>query len=126
MNLMTIDEQLQLVIDSLEKGNAQDMQAFDTSKLTGLFDRVVIASANARQTKALADHLVRAARNADIEVLAFEGADTAEWVLVDLGHVVVHLMQPAIRDYYQLEELWGDHPIELDLKTDTMPKLSDD
>lgn len=123
---MKIEDQLQLVIDTLEKGRAQDIKAFDTTKITGLFDRVVIASANARQTKSLADNVIDAAKKAGLQVLAYEGADTGEWVLVDLGDIVIHHMQPAIRDYYNLEELWGDAPIELNLKTDTMPKLADD
>lgn len=124
---MNIDEQLKLVIDALEDTKAQNIQAFDTRPLTGLFDRVVIATGNSnRQTKAMADHLIRAAKKSHLDVLAYEGADTGEWVLVDLGDIVVHTMIPAIRDYYQLEEIWGEHPIALDLKTDTMPKLADD
>lgn len=123
---MKIEEQLQLVVDTLEKGRAKDIKAFDTTKITGLFDRVVILSANARQTKSLADNVIDAAKKAGLEVLAYEGADTGEWVLVDLGDIVIHHMQPAIREYYNLEELWGDTPIELNLKTDTMPNLSDD
>lgn len=123
---MKIEDQLRLVVDALEDVRAKDIKAFDTTKLTGLFDRVVIASGNARQTKALADNVIDAAKKAGLQVLAFEGAETGEWVLVDLGDIVIHNMQPAIRDYYNLEELWGDFPIELDLKTDTMPDLSND
>lgn len=125
-SLMNIEDQLRLVVDALEDVRAQDIKAFDTTKVTGLFDRVVIASGNARQTKALADNVIDAAKKAGLQVLAYEGADTGEWVLVDLGDVVVHNMQPAIREYYNLEEIWGEYPIELDLKTDQMPKLSDD
>lgn len=124
--LMNIEDQLRLVVDALEDGKAKDIKAFDTTNMTGLFDRVVIASGNARQTKALADTVIRAARKAGLQVLAYEGADTGEWVLVDLGDIVIHSMQPAIRDYYNLEEIWGEHPIELDLKLDQMPNLSDD
>ncbi|HHU94811.1 MAG TPA: ribosome silencing factor [Alcaligenaceae bacterium] len=123
---MNIEDQLRLVVDALEEGRAKDIKAFNTSKLTGLFDRVVIASGNARQTKALADNVIDAAKKAGLHVLAYEGADTGEWVLVDLGDVVIHTMQPAIRDYYNLEEIWGEYPIELDLKVDQMPQLSDD
>lgn len=126
-NFMNIEEQLQLVIDALENVKAIDIKAFNTSKLTGLFDRVVIASGNSnRQTKALADSVVDAAKKAGLSILAYEGAETGEWVLVDLGDIVIHNMQPAIRDYYNLEEIWGEHPIELDLKIDKMPSLSDD
>lgn len=123
---MNIEDQLQLVIDALENSKAKDIKAFDTTKITGLFDRVVIASGNARQTKSIADNVIAAAKKAGLQVLAYEGADTGEWVLVDLGDIVIHNMQPAIREYYDLEELWGSHPIELSLKTDTMPNLSDD
>ena len=125
-NFMNIEDQLRLVIDALEDVRAKDIQAFDTTKMTGLFDRVVIASGNARQTKALADNVVDAAKKAGLTVLAYEGAETGEWVLVDLGDIVIHNMQPAIREYYNLEELWGEYPIELDLKVDQMPSLSDD
>lgn len=125
-SFMKIEDQLELVVNALENGRAKDIKAFDTTKITGLFDRVVIASANARQTKSLADNVIDAAKKAGLQVLAYEGADTGEWVLVDLGDIVVHTMQPAIREYYNLEELWGDSPIELALKTDTMPSLSDD
>lgn len=124
--LMNIEDQLRLVVDALEDGRAKDIKAFNTTKLTGLFDRVVIASGNARQTKALADNVIDAAKKAGLHVLAYEGADTGEWVLVDLGDVVIHTMQPAIRDYYNLEEIWGEYPIELDLTVDQMPQLSDD
>ncbi len=124
--LMNIEDQLRLVVDALEDVRAKDIKAFDTSKITGLFDRVVIASGNARQTKALADNIVDAAKKAGLQVLAYEGAETGEWVLVDLGDIVIHNMQPAIREYYNLEEIWGEYPIELNLKTDQMPNLSDD
>lgn len=124
--LMNIEDQLRLVVDALEDVRAKDIKAFDTSKITGLFDRVVIASGNARQTKALADNIVDAAKKAGLQVLAYEGAETGEWVLVDLGDIVIHNMQPAIREYYNLEEIWGEYPIDLNLKTDQMPNLSDD
>lgn len=125
--LMNIEDQLRLVVDALEDVRAKDIQAFNTSKLTGLFDRVVIASGSSnRQAKALADSVVDAAKKAGLQVLAYEGAETGEWVLVDLGDIVVHSMQPAIRDYYNLEEIWGEFPIELDLKVDQMPNLSAD
>lgn len=126
-SFMKIEDQLRLVVDALEDVGAKNIQAFNTTKLTGLFDRVVMASGNSnRQTKALADNVIDAAKKSGLQVLAYEGAETGEWVLVDLGDIVIHSMQPAIRDYYNLEELWGEFPIELNLKTDTMPNLSDD
>jgi len=94
---------------------AQDIQVFDTTPITSLFDRVVIASGTSnRQTRALAKSVHDKVRETGAPVLSIEGADTGEWVLVDLGDVVVHIMQPAIRDYYRLEDLWGERPIELD------------
>ena len=94
---------------------AQDIQVFDTRPITSLFDRVVIASGTSnRQTRALAKSVHDKVREAGAPVLSMEGGDTGEWVLVDLGDVVVHIMQPAIRDYYRLEDLWGEVPVSLD------------
>jgi len=102
-------------VDALEDVKAQDIQVFDTSPITSLFDRVVIASGTSnRQTRALAKSVHDKVREAGAPVLSMEGGDTGEWVLVDLGDVVVHIMQPAIRDYYRLEDLWGEVPVPLD------------
>jgi len=102
-------------VDALEDVKAQDIQVFDTSPITSLFDRVVIASGTSnRQTRALAKSVHDKVREAGAQVLSMEGGDTGEWVLVDLGDVVVHIMQPAIRDYYRLEDLWGEVPVPLD------------
>jgi len=102
-------------VDALEDVKAQDIQVFDTSPITSLFDRVVIASGTSnRQTRALAKSVHDKVREAGAPVLSMEGGDTGEWVLVDLGDVVVHIMQPAIRDYYRLEDLWGEVPVSLD------------
>ena len=102
-------------MDALEDVKAQDIQVFDTSPITSLFDRVVIASGTSnRQTRALAKSVHDKVREAGAPVLSMEGGDTGEWVLVDLGDVVVHIMQPAIRDYYRLEDLWGEVPVPLD------------
>ena len=99
----------------MEDVKAQDIQVFDTSPITSLFDRVVIASGTSnRQTRALAKSVHDKVREAGAPVLSMEGGDTGEWVLVDLGDVVVHIMQPAIRDYYRLEDLWGEVPVSLD------------
>jgi len=99
----------------LEDVKAQDIQVFDTTPITSLFDRVVIASGTSnRQTRALAKSVHDKVREAGAPVLSMEGADTGEWVLVDLGDVVVHIMQPAIRDYYRLEDLWGEVPVSLE------------
>jgi len=102
-------------VDALEDVKAQDIQVFDTSPITSLFDRVVIASGTSnRQTRALAKSVHDKVREAGAPVLSMEGGDTGEWVLVDLGDVVVHIMQPAIRDYYRLEDLWGEVPVSLE------------
>ncbi len=105
-----------LVIDALEDVKAQDIKVFNTSHITSLFDRVIIASGSSnRQTRALAASVVDSARTHKIPIVAYEGEDTGEWVLVDLGDVVVHCMQPSIRQYYNLEEVWGDKPVRVKL-----------
>jgi len=116
-----------LVIDALEDVKAQDIQVFNTTHLTGLFDRVVIASgASNRQTRALAKSVADQARAHGVAVVAYEGEDTGEWVLVDLGDVVVHCMQPAARAYYQLEDLWGGKPVRVKLAATGPATASDD
>jgi len=105
-----------LVIDALEDVKAQDIKVFDTRHLTSLYDRVVIASGTSnRQTRALAASVSERARTLGVPVLSTEGEDTGEWVLVDLGDMVIHLMQPAIRQYYNLEEIWGGKPVRMKL-----------
>lgn len=100
-----------VVIDALEDIKAKDIQVIDTSKLTALFDRIIIASADSnRQTRALAHNVQDKVKAAGSEVISVEGEETGEWVLVDLGAIVVHIMLPAIRSYYNLEELWAQHP----------------
>ncbi len=111
-----IEKQQRVVIDALEDVKAQDIRVFDSTHLTGLFDRVIIASGTSnRQTRALASHVIQQAKKNHMEVLAHEGEDTGEWVLIDLGDIVVHCMQPTIRQYYNLEEIWGDKPVAVTL-----------
>ena len=113
---MDIQKLQRLVIDALEDVKAQDIKVFNTSHITSLFDRVVIASGTSnRQTRSLASSVADKAREHNVPVLAFEGEDTGEWVLVDLGDIVVHCMQPAIRQYYNLEEIWGGKPVRVKL-----------
>ena len=113
---MDIQKLQRLVIDALEDVKAQDIKIFNTTHITGLFDRVVIASGTSnRQTRALASSVMDAARENNVHILAYEGEDTGEWVLVDLGDIVVHCMQPAIRQYYNLEEIWGGKPVKVKL-----------
>ena len=97
-----------LVVSALEDIKGKDIRVIDTTRLTSLFDRVIIATADSnRQTRALARHVADKAREAGLEVVGIEGEGGGEWVLVDLGELVVHVMQPAVRAYYNLEELWS-------------------
>ena len=112
---MDIEKLQALIINALEDVKAQDIVLFDTTKLTSLFERIVIASGNSnRQTKALAASVRDKIKEAGGDVISIEGEDTGEWVLVDLGDVIVHIMQPAIRNYYRLEEIWGEKQIDLE------------
>lgn len=124
---MNLQKQQRLVIDALEDAKAQDIKVFNTTELTNLFDRVIIASGTSnRQTKSIASHVANKAREQKIEIIAYEGEDTGEWVLIDLGDIVVHCMQPAIRSYYNLEEIWGAKPVRVKLQTLSMPNLESD
>jgi ribosome-associated protein len=113
---MDIQKLQRAVIDALEDVKAQDIKVFNTTHLTSLFDRVVIASATSnRQTRALASSVADRGRALRLSGITVEGEDTGEWVVVDLGDIVVHIMQPAIRQYYNLEEIWGDKPVRVKL-----------
>ncbi len=106
---------LKTVVDALEDVKGQNIRVYDTTKKTSAFDHVVIASGTSnRQTRALASAVSKAVKATGGKVSGIEGTDTGEWVLVDCGSVVCHCMQPAIRQYYDLEELWG--PDALDVK----------
>lgn len=103
-----------LIVDALEDVKAQEIRVFDTTHLTSMFDRIVVASGTSnRQTRALAMSVRDKVKSAGGTVISMEGEGTGEWVLVDLGDAVVHIMQPAIRAYYRLEELWGDKEVKL-------------
>ncbi len=113
---MQLNKMQRLVIDALEDAKAQDIKVFDTTELTSLFDRVIIASGTSnRQTRSIARSVYDAVREQGLEVLSLEGEDTAEWVVIDLGDIVVHCMQPAIRQYYHLEAIWGEKPVKVKL-----------
>ncbi len=104
------------IIDGLEDVKAQDIVVFDTEHITSLFERVIIASGTSnRQTKALAASVRDAVRDAGFSKPRIEGEENGEWIIVDCGAAVAHIMQPTIRQYYHLEELWGDKPIKLKL-----------
>ena len=105
-----------LVIDALEDVKAQDIEVYNTTGLSDLFDRVVLASGTSnRHTRSLAANVAEKVKQAGGFVISVEGEDTGDWVLVDLGDVVVHIMQPAVRVYYALEELWGGKRVNVKL-----------
>ena len=105
---MDIRKKQKAVVTALEDVKARDITVYDVKHLTALFDRVVIATGeSARQVKALARSVATAMSEMGERALSVEGEQQGEWVLVDLGDIVVHVMHPAIRDYYNLEELWG-------------------
>ncbi|WP_298294501.1 ribosome silencing factor, partial [Thiomonas sp.] len=113
---MDIRKLQRTIVDALEAVKAQDIAVFNTEGLTSLFDRVIIASGTSnRQTRALASSVRDSVKAAGFDVRNPEGEETGEWVLVDCGAAVVHIMQPAIRAYYKLEELWGAKPVHLKL-----------
>jgi ribosome-associated protein len=108
-----------VIVDSLEDIKAQDIQAFNTEHLSALFERVIIACGTSnRQTKALAASVRDEVREAGFGKPRIEGEENGEWIIVDCGSVVVHIMQPTIRQYYHLEEIWGDKPVRLKLGAD--------
>lgn len=105
---MDVRKLQKLVVDALEDIKGRDIEVINTSQLTPLFERVIIACGDSnRQVKALARNVQDKVREAGGEILSTEGEENGEWVLVDLGVIVVHLMQPTVRAYYNLEELWG-------------------
>ncbi len=104
------------IVDGLEDVKAQDVQVFNTEHLSPLFERVIVASGTSnRQTKALASSVRDAVREAGFPKPRTEGEDNGEWIIVDCGAAVAHIMQPAIRQYYRLEEIWGEKPVRLKL-----------
>ena len=113
---MDIRKLQRAIVDGLEDIKGQDIVVFNTEHLSSLFERVIIASGTSnRQTKALAAGVRAAVRAAGFPVLATEGGDNGEWIIVDCGAAVAHIFQPAIRDYYRLEEIWGGKPVKMKL-----------
>jgi ribosome-associated protein len=105
-----------LIVDGLEDVKAQDIVVFNTEHLSPLFERVIIATGTSnRQTKSLASSVRDKVREAGLPKPRLEGEDNGEWIIVDCGPAVVHIMQQAIRQYYHLEEIWGDKPVRLKL-----------
>ncbi len=104
------------IVDALEDVKAQEIVVFDTEAMSPLFERVIIASGTSnRQTKALAASVRDKVREAGFPKPRIEGEDNGEWIIVDCGSAVAHIMQPTIRSYYNLEEIWGDKPVRLKL-----------
>jgi len=103
-----------VIVDALEDVKAQDIQVFNTEHLSPLFERVIIASGTSnRQTKALSASVRDKVREGGFGKPRIEGEDNGEWIIADCGAAVVHIMQPVIRQYYNLEEIWGDKPVRL-------------
>ena len=113
---MDIRKLQRAIVDGLEGVKAQDIVVFNTEHLSPLFERVVIASGTSnRQTKALAAGVRDEVKGIGGEILSMEGEDNGEWIIVDCGSAVVHIMQPAIRQYYHLEEIWGGKAVRMKL-----------
>jgi ribosome-associated protein len=111
---MDIRKLQRAIVDGLEDVKAHNIVVFNTEHLSSMFERVIVASGNSnRQTKALASSVRELVKARGLPVLSVEGADNGEWIIVDCGAAVAHIMQPAIRDYYRLEEIWGDKPVKM-------------
>jgi ribosome-associated protein len=109
MKSLTTLAKKKVVIAALEDIKAHDIVAIDVRRITSIFDWIVVASADsARQTKALSRHVRDKLKESGAHIIGVEGEDSGEWVLVDAGDIVTHVMQPAVRQYYNLEELWAD------------------
>jgi ribosome-associated protein len=118
---MDIRKLQRAIVDGLEDVKAQNIVVFNTEHLSPLFERVIIASGTSnRQTKSLASSVRDAVKSSGFPVLRTEGEANGEWIIVDCGAAVVHVMQPSIRDYYHLEEIWGDKPVNMKLAAATV------
>jgi ribosome-associated protein len=111
---MDIRKLQRAIVDGLEDVKAHDIRVFNTEHLSPLFERVIVASGTSnRQTKALASSVRDAVKSRGMAVLRTEGEDNGEWIIVDCGAAVAHIMQPAVRQYYNLEELWGEKSVHM-------------
>jgi ribosome-associated protein len=111
---MDIRKLQRAIVDGLEDVKAHDIRVFNTEHLSPLFERVIIASGTSnRQTKALASSVRDAVKSQGLAVPRMEGEGTGEWIIVDCGAAVAHIMQPAIRQYYNLEEIWGEKAVKM-------------
>ena len=124
---MDVRKLQKIAVDALEDIKGRDIEVINTSKLSSLFERIIVASADStRQVKALARNVHDKVREAGGEVIGIEGEEVGEWVLVDLGSVVVHVMQPAVRSHYNLEELWRTTPKRAKAKAKVASEASDE
>jgi len=111
---MDIKKKQRVVVDALEDIKGRDIRVYDTARMPSMFERVVIASGDStRQVKALADSVQDKIRENGARVYGVEGEANGEWVLVDLGEIVVHIMHPTVREFYDLEEVWGGKAVRL-------------
>ena len=116
---MDIRKLQRVIVDALEDVKAQDIVVYNTKHLTSEFERVIIASGSSnRQTRALGYNVAADVKAAGGDVLSVEGTDSGEWVLVDCGSAVVHILQPAMREYYNLEEIWGGKKVRMKMAAD--------
>ncbi len=119
---MDIRKLQRAIVDGLEDVKGHDIVVFNTEHLTPLFERVIIASGNSnRQTKALASSVRETVKKRGLDVLRTEGEDNGEWIIVDCGAAVAHIMQPGIREYYRLEEIWGGKAVRMKLAARAAP-----
>jgi ribosome-associated protein len=111
---MDIRTKQRAVVEALEDIKGRDIIVYNTARMPSMFERVVIASGDSnRQVKALADHVQERIRELGSRVYGGEGEKAGEWVLVDLGDVVVHIMHPTVREFYNLEEVWGGKTVRM-------------
>ena len=111
---MDLRKKQRIVVEALEDIKGRDILVYNTARMPSMFERVVIASGDSnRQVKALADNVQEKIKENGARVYGVEGEANGEWVLVDLGDVVVHIMHPTVREFYNLEEVWGGKPVKL-------------
>src|SRR5436189_716085 len=111
---MDLRKKQRVVLEALEDIKGRDIVVFNTARMPSMFERVVIASGDStRQVKALADRVQEKVKEAGARVYGVEGEASGEWVLVDLGDIVVHIMHPTVRDFYNLEEVWGGKSVSM-------------
>jgi ribosome-associated protein len=120
---MDIRKKQRVVVDALEDVKGYDILVFNTARMPSMFERVVIASGDStRQVKALSDRVQEKVREEGVRVYGVEGEAAGEWVLVDLGDVVVHIMHPTVRSFYNLEEVWGGKRVRMKSNSKGKPK----